>query len=198
MSDLRELLVCVTGASGAIYADRLLRAVSPHVERLGLVLTPQGAEIAAQELGWATNFDTLQVSGPPSEVLDRVTFYRPDDLACRYTSGSSPPDAMIVVPCSAGTAGRIASGLGATLVTRAAAVCLKERKPLVLVVRESPLSMIDLRNLSALSEAGAVIMPASPSFYTAPQTLEEMADFFAARVLDQVGLRLEHPGRWSG
>ena len=197
MSELRQLLVCVTGASGTIYADRLLRAAAPQVQRLGLVLTPEGAGVAAHELGWAVNFDTLQVTGPPPELLESVTLHHPDDLACRYASGSAPPDAMIVIPCTAGCAGRIASGLGNTLVTRAASVCLKERMPLVLVVRESPLNRIDLSNLLALSDAGAVIMPASPPFYAGPEGIEELVDFFVARVLDQVGLRLDHPGRWG-
>lgn len=198
MSGVRDLLVCVTGASGAIYADRLLRAAASQVERIGLVLTPQGAEIAAHEIGWAVDFEALEITGPPADVMARVRLYHPNDLSCRYASGSAAPDAMIVVPCSVGTAGRIASGLGDTVVTRAAAVCLKERRPLVLVVRESPLSLIDLRNLSRLSEAGAVIMPAAPPFYSAPQTIEQLADYFVTRVLDQVGLRLDHPGRWGG
>jgi len=197
MSEVRELLVCITGASGAIYADRLLRAAAPRVERVGLVLTPQGAEIAAHELGWAADFDTLEITGPPAEVLARATCYHPDDLSCRYASGSAPPDAMIVIPCSSGAAGRIASGLGDTLLTRAAAVCLKERRPLVLVVRESPLGLIDLRNLVRLAEAGAIVMPASPPLYSRPESIAEMTDYFIARVLDQVGIRLAHPGRWQ-
>ncbi len=198
MGELRELLIGVTGATGAIYADRLLRAVCPKVERIGLVLTPQGAEVAAHELGWAVDLDTLQVAGPPKEILERVTLYRPDDLSCRYASGSAPPDAMIVIPCTVGAAGRIAAGLADTLLARAASVCLKERRPLVLVVRESPLSLVDLRNLTKLAEAGAVIMPAAPPFYSGPETVEELAHFFVLRVLDQVQLRLEHPGRWGG
>jgi 4-hydroxy-3-polyprenylbenzoate decarboxylase len=131
-------------------------------------------------------------------VLADVRLYRPDDLSSRYASGSSVPDAMIVIPCSVGLAGNIAAGLAHTMVTRTAGVCLKERRPLVLVVRESPLGLIDLRNLVTLAEAGAIIMPASPAFYSRPGTVEELADFFAVRVLDQVGVILEHPGRWAG
>jgi 4-hydroxy-3-polyprenylbenzoate decarboxylase len=197
MRQIEELLVAVTGASGAIYADRMLRVVAPAVPRVGLVLTPQGAEIAAHELGWAVDFDALEITGPPREVLDRVRVYHPDDLSSRYASGSAAPDAMVVVPCSAGAVGRIAAGLGNTLLTRAAAVCLKERRPLVLAVRESPLSLIDLRNLAQLAEAGATIMPAAPAFYAGPETVEELADFFVVRVLDQIGLRMDHSGRWG-
>jgi 4-hydroxy-3-polyprenylbenzoate decarboxylase len=194
MREIKDLLIAITGASGTIYADRLLHSVVAQVPHLGLVLTPQGAEIAAHELGWAVNFDALEITGPSPAVLERVRLYHPDDLYSRYASGSAAPDAMIVIPCSAGAAGRIAAGMGDTLLSRAAAVCLKERRPLVLVVRESPLGLIDLRNLVRLTEAGAVVMPASPAFYTDPKDLEELADSFVARVLDQIGLRLDQTG----
>jgi 4-hydroxy-3-polyprenylbenzoate decarboxylase len=198
MTEVKELFIAITGASGAIYADRLLRRAADLVGRLDVVLSTHGAEVAAHELGWAVDFDTLHVTGPPPEVLKRAQFYRPDDLSARYASGSAAPDAMIVIPCSMNVAGRIASGLGDTLITRAAAVCLKERRPLVLVVREAPLNLLDLRNFVALTEAGATIMPAAPPFYSSPKSIEELADYFAARVLDQVGLRVRHPGRWGG
>lgn len=194
---VKELLVVVTGASGTIYADRLLRRAISLVDRVGLVLTPQGAEMAAHELRWAVDFDTLEIKGAPEEVISQVRHFHPEDLSCRYASGSAAPDAMIVIPCTVGAVGRIAAGFGDTVMSRAAAVCLKERRPLVLVVREAPLGLVDLRNLTALAEAGATIMPASPPFYSRPNTIEELADFFAVRVLDQIGLRVDHPGRWA-
>jgi 4-hydroxy-3-polyprenylbenzoate decarboxylase len=197
MSRVKELLVAITGASGAIYADRLLRRLVELVPRIDLVLSTHGAEICAHELGWAVDFDALQIKGPPAEVLSRLQLCHPDDLSSRYASGSAAPDAMIIIPCSLNVAGRIANGLADTLITRAAAVCLKERRPLLLVVRESPMSLVELRKLVALTEAGATIMPAAPAFYFGPKTIEEMADYFAVRVLDQVGLRVEHPGRWG-
>jgi 4-hydroxy-3-polyprenylbenzoate decarboxylase len=195
---MKDLLVAVTGASGTIYAARLLAAAAEQLGRVSLAITPEGAEIAAHELGWAVDFDRMHMTGLPPEVASRVHLCHPGDLSCRFASGSAAPDAMIVVPCSVGAAGRIAAGLGNTLITRAAAVCLKERRPLVLVVREAPLSLIDLRNLTTLAEAGAVVMPAAPPMYAKPKTLEQMADFFVVRILDQVGLRVQHPGRWSG
>ncbi len=195
---MKELLIAVTGASGTIYAERLLRAAAAQDLRLGLVITTEGARVAAQELGWAVDFDSLQVSGLPREVEGKVLHFHPDDLSARFASGSSAPDAMVVIPCSMGAVGRIAAGLGNDLVSRAADVCLKERRTLVLVARESPMSIIDLRNLTSLAEAGAVIMPAAPPFYEKPQSLEELADYFVARVLDQIGIRVEHPGRWGG
>jgi len=198
MREVKELFIAITGASGAIYADRLLRRAVGLVPRIDLVLSTHGAEIAAHELGWAVDFDTLRITGPPRELLSRVTLCHPEDLSYRYASGSAAPDAMIIIPCSLNVAGRIAAGLGDSLISRAAGVCLKERRPLVLVVRESPLSLVDLRNFVALTEAGATIMPASPAFYSDPGSIEEMADYFVARVLDQIGIRLEHPGRWGG
>lgn len=197
MGTVNDLLVCITGASGTIYAERLLRKVVTLVERVGLVLTPQGAEIAAHELRWAMDFDALELTGAPAEVMERLHLYHPDDLDSRYASGSVAPDAMIVIPCTTAAVARIAAGFGDNVMSRAAAVCLKERKPLILVVREAPLSLIDLRNLTALTEAGATVMPASPPFYARPHTVEDLADYFVLRVLDQIGLRVEHPGRWA-
>ena len=188
MSEVKELLVCLTGASGMVYADRLLRKVMSRVERVGLVLTPQGAEMAAHELGWAMDFDKLELTGPPAEVLEQARLYHPEDLSPLYGTGSPAPDAMVVIPCTSGAVARIAAGLGDTLMTRGAAVCLKNRKPLVLVVRDAPLSLIDLRNLTALAEAGATIIPASPAFYPPRKTIEELADRFVEEVLERLGL----------
>ncbi len=198
MREPSDVLVAITGASGAIYADRLLRKLTTLVTRIGLVITPEAAEIAAQELDWAVDFDTLQLTGMPEEVRARVRLYQPDDFNSRYASGSGAPEAMVIVPCTIGTAGHIAAGLNNNLIHRAAGVVLKERRRLVLVLRESPLSLVDLRNLTTLAEAGAVIMPAAPAFYTQPKDLEELVDFFVVRVLDQLGLRADHPGRWGG
>jgi len=193
-----DILVAVTGASGIIYADRLLRQLTSLTSRVGLVITPEAAEIAAQEIGWAVDFDTLQITGMAEEVRARVRLYQPDDFNARYASGSGAPEAMIICPCTIGTAGHIAAGLNNNLIHRAAGVMLKEHRPLVLVVRESPLSLVDLRNLTTLSEAGAVIMPAAPAFYSLPKSIDALVDFFVVRILDQIGLRMDHTGRWSG
>jgi len=197
MGEIRDVLVAITGASGAIYGDRLLRALSGLVPRIGLVISPEAAEIAAAELGWAVDYDALQISGIPQEMKARLHLYQPDDFHAPYASGSGALDAMLVAPCTIGCVGHLAAGLNDNLIHRAAGVCLKERKPLVLVVRESPLSLVDLRNLVTLAEAGAIIMPAAPSFYSQPKNIEEMVDFFVVRILDQIGLRTAHPGRWG-
>jgi flavin prenyltransferase len=198
MLEAKDVLVAVTGASGAIYADRLLRTLSGLVPRIGMVISPEAAQIATQELDWTIDYDALQITGIPEQVKARLHLYQPDDFSAPYASGSGAPDAMVVVPCTIGTAGHIAAGLNDNLIHRAAGVCLKERRPLVLVMRESPLGLIDLRNLVTLAEAGATIMPAAPSYYAQPKTLDELVDFFIVRVLDQIGLHAKHPGRWGG
>jgi 4-hydroxy-3-polyprenylbenzoate decarboxylase len=198
MSEIKDVLVAITGASGAIYGDRLLRALSGLVPRIGLVVSPEAAEIAAAELGWAVDYDALQISGLPQEVKARLHLYQPDDFHAPYASGSGAPDAMLIAPCTIGCIGHISAGLNDNLIHRAAGVCLKERKPLVLILRESPLSLVDLRNLVTLAEAGAIIMPAAPAFYSQPKNLEELVDFFVVRALDQIGLHAPHSGRWGG
>jgi 4-hydroxy-3-polyprenylbenzoate decarboxylase len=197
MAEMKDVLVAVTGASGSIYADRLLRFLAPRLPHIGLIISPEAGEIAAREMDWAVDLDTLQLTGVPEEVRKTVRLYRPDDFQAHYASGSAAPDAMIIIPCTIGSLGYIAAGLNDNLIHRAAGVCLKERRPLVLVVRESPLSLVDLRNMSALAEAGATIMPASPSFYAGPKDVAELIDFFAIRVLDQIGVHVHYPGRWG-
>jgi len=183
------VFVAVTGASGATYADRALRALTEHAVEVWATITPTAADIVRHELRLAPR----ELGGPTANI----TWYACDDLSAPPASGSSCPDAMLVVPCSMGTLGRIAAGTGETLVTRAADVCLKERKPLVLVPRETPLSLIHLRNMTALTEAGAVILPACPHFYAQPETIHDLADTVVARALVHLGLPTVDQPRWS-
>ena len=175
----RRVLVGLSGASGAIYGVRVLEALAskPDVE-VHLIVTGSARSIVEDETGR----DIEEVV----ELADRVW----DDgrMESPLASGSYPVDAMAVVPCSVSTVAKIASGVGDTLLTRAAAVSLKERRRLVVVAREMPLSTIDLRNLTTLSEAGAVVAVASPSFYTGPETVEDMVDLVAGRVIVLMGL----------
>ena len=191
-----HLLVAVTGASGTVYAHRLLADAVDRFDAVSLVVSRPGAEVARREMGWEVDFETPAVRGLPPGA-ERVRVYGPEEMTAPFASGSSAADAMIIIPCSAGTAGRIAAGTAESLITRAAAVMLKERRPLLLVVRETPLSLIDLRNLTTLAEAGARILPASPSFYHAPETLDDLVGFFVARLLDQLGLALAPERRWG-
>lgn len=190
---MRDILVGVSGASGMPLALRLLRqlAVIPEV-RLHCVVSAGARAVLRAECG----------AGP--ELLTSLAHevYAPDDLGAGPASGSwwrrgGMPAAMLLVPCSMGTVGALASGATRNLVHRAADVALKERLPLVLATRESPLSRIHLRNLLTLCEAGAVIMPVSPCFYLHPASLDAMLDQICGRMLDQVGLAHGQP-RWIG
>ena len=192
-----RLVVAMTGASGAIYGVRFIKEAVRHYERVYLSLSDQAAQVIQTELAIHLDEGTLQASdllGQPSErlvFLDRKDFFSPP------ASGSFRHDGMVIVPCSMGTAGRIANGVSDDLVTRAADVCLKERRKLILVVRETPLSLIHLRNMTALTEAGATILPASPSFYYGPKSVEAVVDTVVARILQQLGIAQEMTPQWQ-
>ncbi len=167
-----KILVAVTAASGAIYARQLLESLikAPEVERIGLILSRHASEVMAWE----------GVMLPEDE---KVVRYDNENLFASPASGSARWEAMVVCPSSVGTAGRLAAGVSESLIERAADVMLKERRRLVLVVRETPLSLIHLRNLVTLTEAGAIILPASPSFYAHPTTIETLCRSVTERVL---------------
>ncbi|HOX48327.1 MAG TPA: UbiX family flavin prenyltransferase [Spirochaetia bacterium] len=209
-------LVCLTGASGAIYGLRLLKALAATEAELHLVASAWGERVVLEEtgrplsawleeLGGAAPGPCAAPAGTPGAAPGaaeahkcRITRHSTDDLAAPVASGSFRLDGTAVVPCSMGTAGALASGLVQNLVHRAGAVALKEGWPLVLAPRESPLSLVDLRNLSALAEAGAAIMPASPGFYHRPATIEELVDGFVARILDRLGAPNPLRRPWQG
>lgn len=183
---MKRLVVGVTGASGSIYARRLLEVLKGRDDvETHLVFTRTGRMVWDDEVG----LDPDHFGFP---------LYRPSDMAAPFASGSARYDGMVVVPCSAGSLARIAHGVSADLVGRAADVMLKERRPLVLVLRESPYSLIQLKNMVAVTEAGAMVMPASPSFYSHPQTMEALVDTVVARALDQLGLDNALMPRWAG
>lgn len=172
-----KVIVAVTAASGAIYArlvlEHLLR--STEVERIALIMSEKAAEVVA--------FEGEQL---PRE--ERITEYDNHDMFADVASGSARWDAMVVVPASMGTVGRIAAGVSQTLIERAADVMLKERRRLICVVREAPYSLIHLRNMTAITEAGAIVVPASPSFYSHPKSIEEAATTIVERVMDLSGV----------
>lgn len=183
-----RLVVGVTGASGAIYAQRFLRQAAHHFSEVYLTLSEQAIQVAATELKIAISrkaFSTLEWLGedlPNIRLLDERNYFTPP------ASGSFRHDGMVIVPCSMGTAGRIANGISNDLLTRAADVCLKEGRKLILVPREMPWNLIMLRNMTALAEAGATILPASPAWYQSPRSLEDLADTVVARILQQLGV----------
>ncbi|HJP82979.1 MAG TPA: UbiX family flavin prenyltransferase [Fimbriimonadaceae bacterium] len=191
-----RLVVGVTGASGAIYAQRFLREAAERWKDIYLILSDQGIQVAETELGVEIDrqkFSTLDWLGrefPGIHLLNSRDYFTPP------ASGSFQHDGMVIVPCSMGTAGRIAHGISDDLLTRAADVCLKERRPLVVVPREMPMSSIMLRNLATLSEAGARVVPACPAWYHRPATLEELADTVVDRILMALGERQESAKEW--
>ena len=188
----RRLVLAITGATGALFGVALLKrlAASDEVAGIDLLVSPTGQRCLADECG--TTAKALAALSPKVRLLDVR------DLGAGIASGSFRHDGMAVVPCSAGTLGRIAAGTSDNLVCRAADVCLKERFPLVLCLRETPLNRIHLENLLRVHDAGATVMPLSPGYYHRPDSLEVLADGFAVRVLDQLGVPQGLVPRWGG
>ncbi len=197
MSLLRQpperLVVAVGAASGAAYARLLLEAVVPVVPEVAVVLSRTAPTVIAAELDLP--HDDLLADLPPA--VGQVTRWAGDDYNAPFASGSNAYDAMVVVPASGGLLGRLAAGVSDSLITRAADVCLKERRPLILVPRETPLNTIHLRNQLLLAEAGALILPASPSFYQRPQTVREVLLTVVDRILDHLALPRPNSPRWA-
>lgn len=183
-----RLIVAITGATGAIYGVRLLERLREAGAETHLVISRWGGRTLVHE----TSYSREQV-----QALADVA-YAPGDMGAAISSGSFRTDGMIVAPCSAKTLAAIAHGYGENLVHRAADVILKERRKLVLAVREAPLSEIHLENMLKLSRMGAVILPPMPAFYNHPRTVDEVVDHTVARILDQFGIEMRGASRWSG
>lgn len=184
---MKEVIVAVTGASGAVYATRLLRCLVERGVRVHLTISQAGAIVIGKELGIAVDLrepDIERLVGAPAEVR----YYHYADIAAGLSSGTCKAEAMVVVPCSMNTLGAIAAGLAGNLIERAAAVMLKEGRRLIVVPRETPLSAIHLRNMLRLSEAGACVLPAMPGFYHGPKGVDGLVDFIVGRILDQLGI----------
>lgn len=190
----KQIVVGVTGASGAVYAHRLIGCLLEADVDVHLIVTPYGARLFADEL------DIKEISASSLSVKNpeglHVYGYR--DVGAKLASGSFRTDGMIVCPCSSNTLASVSSGLADNLLNRAASVTLKERRRLILVPREMPASHIDLQNSLRLSEAGAIICPAAPGFYMLPQTISDLVDFVVGKLLDLIDV--EHPlkTRWTG
>lgn len=197
-----DYILAITGASGAIYALRLLQQLNVAGLRLHVVISPNGAEVFTYETGIVLGDSLVSQQQALDEVVTdsdvEVICHDWQDVAAPIASGSFKFDGMVVVPCSMSTLGEIASGLASNLITRAAAVTLKERCPLILVPRETPLNRIHMQNMITVHDAGAVILPAMPGFYSHPRTIDDLADFVVARILDQLGVEHAIGARWSG
>ncbi len=198
-----ELTVAVTGASGTIYAQRTLQllAKSGAVETINLIMSSVVPTVAQVELG-------INLKEPNQKKINDwlgldeksklIRFWQLDNLAAKPSSGSNKQAGMIIVPCSMGTLGAIASGAGTNLIHRAADVCLKEQRKLVIVPRETPFNAIHLENMLKLSRIGAQILPASPSFYHKPKTIDDLVNHLCFRILDQFDIPHSKKSQWTG
>lgn len=194
------ITVGVTGASGAIYAQAVLRLLEAdrRVEHVFLVASEAGLRLLATELGVVASDGRklpALLSGTPARKIEHLPN---KDIGATIASGSAAVDAMVVIPCSAGALASIASGISDDLLTRAADVCLKERRPVVLCLRETPLNRVQLENMLRVHDAGATVMPAMPAFYYGPKTIEDVVEQFAYRVLAQLGLPQRRQYHWKG
>ena len=176
---MKKFILAITGASGVCYAKRLFDYLQP-ISELHMIFSERGAELLKLELDLT----------PSYFAGDNVTVYKNTKMNSSIASGSFQSDGMVIVPASMGTIGRVANGISASLIERAADVVLKEKNKLILVPRETPFSTVHLKNLLALDQAGALVLPASPGFYYGPQSVDDLVDFVVARILDR--LRVEH------
>ena len=195
------MALAITGASGALYATRTLAALLERGCQVELIVTEYGRRLLRDELGDAAAVERLTdyLAGKYGEVVRKGTYtlYSNRDLGARIASGSQDCEAMAVVPCSMKTLAGIAHGLSRTLVERAADVMLKERRTLVIVPRETPMSLPQLRNMTLCAEAGAVVLPAMPAFYQMPKTLDDIADFMAGKILSALGFAHDLYPKWG-
>jgi 4-hydroxy-3-polyprenylbenzoate decarboxylase len=180
-----KILVALTGASGDLYAQRLLDNLEPPAHEIHVVISHYAQQVIAEELPGGLR------------LPDGVKTHNLKSMNAPFASGSNPPDAMVVIPCTMGTLGRIAHGYSEDVLLRAADVVLKEKKKLILVPREAPLSLLHVKNFELLLLAGATILPANPSYYTRPKTIQEVVDTVVARVLDHLGVPNKLVARWA-
>lgn len=192
-----RLVVAITGASGAPYAIRFLQEAVRHYTEIYVALSDQALQVIGLETGRGitaqslTALNLIGIDTPVLRFVDKRDYFSPP------ASGSFRHDGMVIVPCSMGTAGRIANGISDDLVTRSADVCLKERRRLILVPREMPWNLIQLRNMTTLAEAGATILPASPGFYNRPQSIEDLVDHVVGRILQQLDIDHKLVPQWQ-
>ncbi len=190
----KRIVVGVSGASGAPYAIRLIQLLMENEVEVHLCVSDLGKRLLFEESGVKKlNAEDLGVGALDSNLV----LHNDRDLGAPIASGTFLHDGMIVLPCSSNTLGSIASGITSTLVQRAALVCLKERRKLVLGHRESPLSLIDIENIKRTTEAGAIVAPLSPGFYMNPATIEDVVDFMVGKLVDLLGINHELPVRWG-
>lgn len=192
-----RLVVGITGASGALYAVRFLKEATHYYKHIFVAVSDYALEVARTELGLNVTRDNLSSKTLLGEDFPQIRFLDLKDYFTPPASGSFEHDGMVIIPCSMGTLGRIANGVSDDLITRAADVCLKERRKLILVVRETPLSAVMIRNMLRVTEAGGIVLPASPAWYHHPRTLEDLADTVISRVLSNLGVKQVLTPQWQ-
>ena len=198
--DAAPLVVGITGASGAAYAVRLLEVLLEAGREVHLAISPSGQAVIATELGRPLDLDHFEVAallGKPAPANGRLHYHHYKNLMAPIASGSFLTAAMVICPCSGSTLSAVAHSMGENLIHRAAEVHLKERRKLVVVPRETPLSLPQLKNMQAIHEAGAVVLPAAPGFYHGAESVADLVDFVVARICDQLGVANNLMRRWG-
>lgn len=188
-----DIVTAITGASGALYAQRFIHGLVAAGVNVHLVVSPLGRRLLHDELG----METVDLPALAGTTQHTVTLYPYNDVGSKLASGSFLHDGMVIIPCSSNTLGEVAHGLGGNLISRAAAVTLKERRKLIVAHREMPLSAIDVTNYKILTDAGAIVAPTNPGFYLNPTTVGEVVDFVAGKLLDLLGVRHALDTRWD-
>jgi 4-hydroxy-3-polyprenylbenzoate decarboxylase len=190
----KRIIVGIGGASGAVYARWVLKLLAEAKAQIDLIVSPWAEGIIKDELG-ITSLELEKIADCKGA---NICLHDANNLAAVISSGSASADGMIICPCSSNTLAAIASGRSENLIHRAAYVTLKQRRPLVIVHRESPLTSIDIDNMAKVTSAGGIIFPASPVFYSKPKNIDDLAKNLAYRVVDLAGIRLDNPDKWQG
>lgn len=193
----RKILVGITGASGSIYASRLIDELLDHVSMVYVIATDNGRAVAKHELEPSETLTRLFQGQLTRGEKSKIRFFECQDLFAPVASGTNTVDSMVVVPCSMGSMARIAHGMSSNLLERSADVVLKQRRQLIVCPRETPLNLIHLRNMTVLAESGAEILPLMPGFYHKPSTLDDIVNFCVGRILDQLRLAHENYKPWN-
>lgn len=193
----RPLVLAMTGASGAPYAVRLLQVLTRQGRTVHLTISASAAVVLRQEMGIEVSISRFDPSVFGDLGLGQVVYHHHADFSAGIASGSFRTGGMVVAPCSMSTLASIAHGITTNLPTRAADVHLKERRPLILVPRETPLSLVHLENMTAVTRAGAIVLPAMPGWYHRPRSLDDLVDFMVARICDHLGVENDLAGRWG-
>ena len=195
---MKRIIVGLTGASGTVYGTRLVEVLADQTNfEVHLTISPAGARSLLEEVGIDIDVDNFELSDLIGRDADNVIYHNPNDIGASIASGSFRAEGMVIIPCSMGTVASVAMGLSRNLLQRSADVCMKERRKLVLVVRETPFSTIHLENMLKLSKNGVTILPAMPAFYHFPDTIDDQINFVVSKTLDQFGIEAGLIRRWK-